>query len=125
MEDEEEEAAASGTSRLVRLAGLRSLVGLVEGRIGNRVLSTGPLLRSRRWRPLVGGAGLGARLLFAMALLRASMASRRWDSSVLMPRTRASCVVALAPDVVCVSALARFSSPKMASLWAKRSRTRR
>ena len=122
--------AVSGTSRLERTAGFLSFVGLDDGRMGNRVASIGPLLRSRRWlppaaRPFACGAGLGARLRLAMALLRASMASRRCDSSVLMPRTRASCVPDLAPEAVCVRALARLSSPKMASLWAKRSRISR
>lgn len=112
--------ALLGTSRLYR-TGLRSAVGLAE--MGNRV-DDGPVLLSLRW-PLACGAGLGARDREAMALLRASMFSRRCDSSVLIPRGRLSFAEALPPLGVCERALARFSSPKMASLWAKRSRIRR
>ena len=113
-------AALPGTSRDV-LMGFRSLVGLVE--IGNLVVE-GPVLFSLRW-PLACGAGLGLREREAMALLRASMFSRRWDSSVEMPRMRPSFEAAFSPLGVCERALARLSSPKIASLWAKRSRTRR
>ena len=107
-----------GTSRLCR-RGLRSFVmtGLLVW-MGNRV-SGPPLERSRRWpRPGVGW-GLLARLREAMARFRASMLARRLLSSVLMARSRP------APEVVWLRVLARFSSPKMASLWSKRSRMRR
>ena len=105
-----------GTSRLGPRVALRS-EGLLT-LIGNRPVSDAPLERSRRclWR----AAGLVARLRLTMARWRASIAARRLLSSVLMARGR------FEPELLSPRALDwRFSSPKMASLWANRSRMRR
>jgi len=66
------------------------------------------------WREL--GAGLEGRERAApiTARLRASTNARRWDSSVETARARPELRVE-----------ARLSSPKICSLWANRSRTRR
>ena len=72
----------------------------------------------------MAGAGLPFRDFEAIARLRASVFARRLLSSVLMARTRGG-LVAAPPLGVWESADARFSSPKISSLWAKRSRRRR
>ena len=120
-----EPAWLAGTSKLALKAAFRcpsaTVVGLVW--IGNLV-SAGPLDLSRRWlRPLAWGAGLLARDFEAMARLRASMLARRLLSSVLKARMRGA--EDAPPLEVWERVLARLSSPKMASLWAKRSRMRR
>lgn len=128
----------SGTSRLaLTFAPLRwgspvAAGGLLVGWIGNLV-SAGPAERSRRWpvlRPLLGGAGLAARDLDAIALLRASTLARRLLSSVLIALRRGAVSLAaplppLLAGLACACELARFNSPNIASLCAKRSRMRR
>lgn len=121
-----------GTSRLPLC--LRSTTGeeLVFEAVamGKRVSAL--VLRSRRCRVLAWPRakfwrkGLLARPpvrwapAAAMARCRSSMCSRRRLSSVLIARARFE-----APDVVCEREDARLSSPKMASLCAKRSRMSR
>jgi hypothetical protein len=90
--------------------------------IGKRV-SGPPELRSLRW-PRGEGAGLVALLrefpvAAAMARARASMLAFLLLSSLLTARGRVSTLI------VWVREDARFSSLKMATLWAKRSRIRR
>lgn len=70
-----------------------------------RELGAGDVARGDRWA--------------AIARCRSSMFARRLLSSVEIARGR------WAPDAECVSVLARLSSPKMASLCANKSRTRR
>jgi hypothetical protein len=110
-------SALPGTSSECRVGPWpRRSVGLVV-EMGKRV-SGPPELRSRLW---VRGDGAGelARERLAMARLRSSMCALRLLSSVLMARGRP------APETECVSELARFSSPNMASLCANRSRISR
>jgi hypothetical protein len=122
----------SGTSRLCLAAGLTRGLGcrvcstVGEATIGNLV-SGPPELRSRRWpRPAGLGWGLVARLLddplpaAMMARARASMLAFRLLSSVLIARGRRLSTVPL-----WVREEARFSSLKISTLWAKRSRMRR
>jgi hypothetical protein len=125
-------AMLPGTSRLFLLKVDRLSVGLVAlpcGMTGNLV-SAPPLircgLRSRRIR--LPGAGLVARLRLladAIAACLSCSISRRGRSSVLNPRPRC----AVAPPVVAASRIftddARFNSPKMSSLCANRSRSKR
>lgn len=104
-----------GTSKLLLGKDLFS-VGLVTF-IGNRLVSDAPLERSLRW--FRGGAGLWARLRSTIARFRASMAARRLLSSELIARGR----LFVRPTPVALDC--RFNSPKIASLWVKRSWIRR
>ncbi len=134
-----DDPAPSGIPRLALAAPLRCVSADADDGgellvwMGNLV-SAGPADRSLLCaRPLLGGAGLVARDFEAIARLRASMFTRRLLSSVLIARTRGiddapatvPAAVALAAAEACAWELARLSSPKMASLWANRSRIRR
>lgn len=81
--------------------------------MGKRVTDMSELA-SRRCREDGAGEDGRDRAVEITARLRASTCTRRWDSSVETARAR--------PEF---SVLARLSSPKMDSRWAKRSLTRR